>query len=49
MALSPGQALDGQRVHRISNLSVGTQNVRRKEEIVRVNAVNIGAFVGKIK
>ena len=47
MALSPGQPLDGQRVRRIPRWSAGTENVRRKDEIVRVCTVNIGTLVGK--
>ena len=47
MALSPGQPLDGQRVPRISRWSAGTENARRKDEIIRVCTVNIGTLVGK--
>ena len=47
MALSPGQPLDGQRVQRISRRSAGTENARRKDEVIRVCTVNIGTLLGK--
>ena len=47
MAISPGQPLNGQRVRRIPRWGAGTENVRRKDEVIRVCTVNIGTLLGK--
>ena len=48
MARSTGQPLNGQRVLRISSgWSAGTENVRKKDEVIRVCTVNIGTLIGR--